>query len=338
MAWKYPSTGQKSCRNAKGEDIPCPGTGQDGEFQTGTPWPKPRFAPDGDLVQDRLTGLTWTLNANPGDLPLTWTEALNLARDMNRKRAHGRNDWRLPNKRELLSLVDYSEHRPPLPTGHPFKNISQNWYWTSTSAARNTAYAWYVHMAGARIFYGKKDSRYLAWPVCGQGNGLIPKTGQTSCFDDSGKPVPCKDTGQDADTDTGRAWPNPRFEPAGDTVQDRLTGLTWTRNADLARGMTAWQDALALVAEMNREKSHDRANWRLPTIVEMEYLTDASQHDPALPAGHPFTDVREAYWTSTTSCFEPDWSWCLYLHKGACGVGHKPGKEFFVWAVSGPEG
>ncbi|MBI4791951.1 MAG: hypothetical protein HY789_04280 [Deltaproteobacteria bacterium] len=38
-------------------------------------------------------------------------------------------------------------------------------------------------------------------------------------------------------------------------------------------------------------------------------------------------------WSATTSFFKTDWAWVLYLEKGACGVGHKPGKTFFVWAV-----
>ncbi len=54
---------------------------------------------------------------------------------------------------------------------------------------------------------------------------------------------------------------------------------------------------------------------------------------PALPAGHPFIDVRDVYWSSTTSLYEPDWAWSLYLDKGAVGVGQKAQARFHVWAV-----
>jgi hypothetical protein len=54
-----------------------------------------------------------------------------------------------------------------------------------------------------------------------------------------------------------------------------------------------------------------------------------------LPEGHPFSDVRDVYWSSTTSLFEPDWAWALYLDKGAVGVGQKRQARFYVWAVSG---
>jgi hypothetical protein len=56
-------------------------------------------------------------------------------------------------------------------------------------------------------------------------------------------------------------------------------------------------------------------------------------HGPALTRGHPFFDLREVYWSSTTSAFEPDWAWALYLDKGAVGVGQKGHARFHVWAV-----
>ena len=74
-------------------------------------------------------------------------------------------------------------------------------------------------------------------------------------------------------------------------------------------------------------------SWRLPNINELESPVDCSTHSPALPKGHLFGDVREGYWSSTTSMFEPDWAWALYLTKGAVGVGQKRGAHFSVWAV-----
>jgi len=40
--------------------------------------------------------------------------------------------------------------------------------------------------------------------------------------------------------------------------------------------------------------------------------------------------VREAYWSSTTGTYEPDWARALYLDKGAVGVGQKAGAHFHV--------
>jgi hypothetical protein len=118
----------------------------------------------------------------------------------------------------------------------------------------------------------------------------------------------------------------------GDAVIDRLTGLCWLRTADLTGRQVTWSQALAAVADFNQNAKGSDV-WRLPNINELESLVDCSTHSPALPAEHPFRDVREGYWSSTTSMFEPDWAWALYLSKGAVGVGQKWGAHFFVWMV-----
>ena len=73
--------------------------------------------------------------------------------------------------------------------------------------------------------------------------------------------------------------------------------------------------------------------WRLPNINELESLVDCGTHSLALPDGHPFNEVGDVYWSSTTSLYEPDWAWALYLDKGAVGVGQKTYARFRVWAV-----
>ncbi len=118
-------------------------------------------------------------------------------------------------------------------------------------------------------------------------------------------------------------------------MRDRLTGLVWLRRGDLVSEPVSWQQAFDLVAAMNeRRREEGNSRWRLPNINELESLTDCSQHSPALPQGHPFIHLQDVYWSSTTSFFEPDWAWALYLAKGALGVGLKPGRTFFVWPVA----
>lgn len=100
-------TGQQCCYDAEGNQIPCSGTGQDAEYLKGIPWPTPRFQLHDELVTDRLTGLVWILNANLAEFPMTWQEALDFVAEMNREKSFGFSDWRLPNRRELHSLMDY---------------------------------------------------------------------------------------------------------------------------------------------------------------------------------------------------------------------------------------
>ncbi len=337
MTPSYLCTGQRSCHDETGQVIPCGGSGQDAEFRAGIPWPAPRFEVQNGVVLDRLTGLYWTRHANLAEYPMTWPEALGFVAGMNRERTLGFSDWRLPNRRELRSLMSHQARQPALPEQHPFTHLFLGWYWTSTSAAISPAHAWYLHLEGARMFYGGKDQSYLVWPVRGESR-VLPATGQTQCFDANGREIACAGTGQDGEFRAGAPWPAPRFTAQGDKVLDRLTGLYWRRRADCARGPVNWREALAAVAILNRAETKPHESWRLPNINELESLVDCAAHSPALSPGHPFEEVQAAYWSSTTSLFEPDWAWALYLDKGAIGVGQKHGRHFHVWAVGGGAG
>jgi hypothetical protein len=328
----YLQTGQVTCHGTSGIEVSCPGSGQDAEFKKGIPWPSPRFEPRGETVLDNLTRLGWTQNANLAEFPLTWQEALDYVSSMNRKKAFGYFDWRLPNRRELLSLISYQARKPALPEGHPFGNVFFGWYWTATTAAINTAYAWYIHLEGARTFYGGKEQFFLLWPCRGEGYKILPSTGQTQCYDASGRIIPCIGTGQDGEFRFGQEWPEPRFSIFNEFVIDRLTDLCWVKKADLTGGPVTWIEAFDAIATLNLN-SKGKVLWRLPNVNELESLVDCSAHSSALPAGHPFRDVQEGYWSSTTSMFEPAWAWALYLTKGAIGVGKKSGAHFSVWAV-----
>jgi hypothetical protein len=321
------ATGQSECFDTKGRPVDCLGCGQDGEFRTGLPWPVPRFKLlENEQVLDRLTDLIWTRVASLGDFPMSWVEALAAVKLMNEESALGHADWRLPSRRELSSLVSYSHHRPALPAGHPF-TVSQTWYWTSTTAVIAPDCAWRVHLEGGRMFYGDKTRDAMVWPVRGE-SPVLARTGQRGCWDATGSLIDCTATGQDGDLRSGVPWPQPRFALEEDGVRDMLTGLLWARSTDHL-GACTWEEAL-LAATRLRDKGRP---WRLPTIRELESLVDAEQHDPALPE-HPFTDIREAYWSSTSSAYAPDWAYCLYLHKGAVGVGFKAKREFHAWFVS----
>lgn len=74
------------------------------------------FIANGDgTVTDRATGLMWS-QADSGQ-GLTWTEALAWVETMNGESYLGFTDWRLPDAKELESIVDYS--RSPDTTGSP---------------------------------------------------------------------------------------------------------------------------------------------------------------------------------------------------------------------------
>lgn len=327
MARHILRTGQTHCYDNFGREIGCVGSGQESDILIGLDWPSPRFVSLGQAVEDRLTGLVWHPSANPLEFPLSWTDALAEIVHMNEAGVLGRNDWRMPNRREARSLIDHSRRDPALPAGHPFLDVFGGWMWTSTTAAIAPAYAWRIQLAGGRMFYGAKGEDGVLWPVAGESRGLAA-TGQATCHDEFGRAAPCGEIplGQDGATKAGVAWPEPRFFPVADGVLDELTGLVWSTSANLTGGFVDWATALAVAKEAG-------PGFRLPTINELESLVDASRHSPALPVGHPFKDAPEALWSTTTSGYEHDWAFCLYLDKGAVGVGYKSAREFAAWAV-----
>ena len=327
----YIWSGQLSCHDAGGQLISCEGSGQDAEFQRGIPWPEKQFQVEGGVVRDRLTNLLWLRDANIAGFPLTWQEAFDYVHEMNRVSHLGFDDWRVPNRRELYSLLSFQAFRPALPEGHPFRNVFPGWYWTSTTAAITPSHAWYIHMEGARMFYGGKDQSFLLWPLRGGVSSVLPASGQKLCYDNEGKCIDCIGSGQDGEFQYGAVWPEPRFHVESETIYDHLTRLCWMRRADLTGEPATWSEALSAVDHLNDKQSGRR--WRLPGINELESLVDCSQWEPALSRLSQLEQIRKSYWSSTTSLFEPDWAWALYLEKGAVGVGQKTGRHFHVWPV-----
>jgi hypothetical protein len=149
------------------------GPGDDGALQKGVPWPSPRFSDNANgTVTDNLTGLIWLKNANVFGGKKNWVTALT---DCNSLAASGTltdgsaaGDWRLPNRRELFSLIDDSNFDLVLPTGHPFVNVKGD-YWSSTTLVPTAVmgFAWVVNMSNGYVFTQGKETELYVWPVRG---------------------------------------------------------------------------------------------------------------------------------------------------------------------------
>ncbi|MDD2856666.1 MAG: DUF1566 domain-containing protein, partial [Desulfuromonadaceae bacterium] len=154
--------------------VQLPRTGQttsyvaadDGALKTGAVWPTVRFTDNGNgTVDDNLTGLVWSKNANPAGTTKSWQGALDYIKTLNSSSYMGYNDWRLPNVTELESLIDAEKYNPALPGGHPFSGVQSFNYWSSTSYASNSTYAWYVYMYNGYVFNYYKSNSFYVWPV-----------------------------------------------------------------------------------------------------------------------------------------------------------------------------
>jgi hypothetical protein len=163
-----------SSRPAKTGQTTSYGTGSDGDLEKGVVWPNPRFTDNSNgTVTDNLTGLIWLKNANC-DRTKTWADALTYCNNL----AHGAcgltdgssaGDWRLPNVKELQSLIDFDNSDPALPTGNPFTDVQSFVYWSSTTYADDTPYAWEVDLYDGYVSdWNKDDGEYdSVWPVRG---------------------------------------------------------------------------------------------------------------------------------------------------------------------------
>jgi hypothetical protein len=141
-------------------------TGDDGDLQKGVAWPVPRFTDHGDgTVTDNLTGLMWTKDANMYG-QRTWADALS---DCASCTEGGHSDWRLPNVRELHSLIDYGRYNPAFPAGHPFTNVQSSWYRSSSTYASATSAAWLVNLSNGGVFGNGKSygTGHYVWCVRG---------------------------------------------------------------------------------------------------------------------------------------------------------------------------
>lgn len=185
--------------NAETIDLPKTGqtatyaTGDDGDLQKGVAWPSPRFTDNGDgTVKDNLTGLIWLQDASC-DGVMAWSNALDHANelydgcsdcggddeDCGLSDDSSAGDWRLPNVKELQSLIDFSEYNPVLPSGHPFTGVQSSDYWSSTTNADITSTAWRVYMSDGAAVSDDKSSGYFVWSVR---DATAKEDGVSECF------------------------------------------------------------------------------------------------------------------------------------------------------------
>jgi len=156
-----PATGQTQCYMGvlNWEEIDCSNTGQDGFYQNGCPM-EGRFVDNEDgTVTDTCTGLTWqqaTMSAS-----YTWAEALRLCESFE---LGGETDWRLPNVRELQSIVDYGRVHPAI---DPVFSATPTPYWSSSSMVNGPDSAWLVDFNIGLLILGGKDSHTLVRAVRG---------------------------------------------------------------------------------------------------------------------------------------------------------------------------
>ncbi|AGP37186.1 DUF1566 domain-containing protein [Sorangium cellulosum] len=189
----------------------CPGPsdpffGQDGNYEIAVP----SYTEDDGTVKDSVTGLTWEKVTESGTFTLQG--ATEHCTTLSADQVGGIATWRLPTRRELVSILDFG-HTTAFPDIF-FTSTQDSFYWSATDVADDDSFAWGVLAADASVGFFKKDM-FGARALCVGGEGGM----------------------ESPELSFGEEW-----------VLDGRTGLVWERHASLTRFI--WNGALAHCEEL----------------------------------------------------------------------------------------
>jgi len=168
VARGLPQTGADPTTYADYDEV----SGEDG-YPKNWGWSGTHFTDNGDFtITDNATGLMWAqdpINDIGGAFAsgMAWSDAITNCNDLT---FAGYSDWRLPNVKELQSIVNYGRANPSIgettASQSPWENTQSARYWSSTTHADSTTSAWLVV-----FYYGvvtnnlKTTATYYVRPV-----------------------------------------------------------------------------------------------------------------------------------------------------------------------------
>jgi hypothetical protein len=224
------------------------------------------------VVLDRVTGLTWQ-RALTGKL-VTFADARRNCEELT---LAGYDDWRLPSRIELASILDLTRTQPAIDVA-VFPNTPSDWFWTSSAAAGDPQSAWYVY-----FYFG------------------YPKTDLVS----NQFSVRCVRGG------TQKSALPAHYDVQTEIVRDLGTGLSWARAvSDQALGFDA---ARAYCSNLGLAGKA----WRVPSMPELLTLIDERAVQPPLIDRSAFPNTpSEAFWSSSSFGGSAGMAWQVYFDQG----------------------
>ncbi|HNS45365.1 MAG TPA: DUF1566 domain-containing protein [Alphaproteobacteria bacterium] len=189
-----------------------------------------------EIVTDNYTRLDWQRTLSPNTYG--WQEAIDYCAGLI---YGGYEDWRLPNDRELESIINNGYDRPAI-DGGAFPHTPSSFFWSSRPNMDSLEeWAWGVDFGDATTRFGNKGTKYSV--RCVRGN----ERSFSSIFSLSEKPI----------------------------VTDRTSGLIWTMYYSSS---VSWQASLGYCQSLNYAGYQD---WRLPNIYELKTLIYRGKANPA---------------------------------------------------------
>jgi hypothetical protein len=181
LAQAFPETGQTTCYDAGGLVIACAGSGQDGETLGGSPL---SYTDNGDgTITDNNTKLMWEKLSDDGSIHdkddnYDWTTAVTTKiAALSSGSFAGHTDWRLPNVRELQSIINYQNSFPSVSTAFNTGCVAsctvtscsctQSFFWSATTYQNIPNWGWIVYFGDGYILADIKTNGYHVRAVRG---------------------------------------------------------------------------------------------------------------------------------------------------------------------------
>jgi hypothetical protein len=144
-----------------------PKTGESGG--AGQAWPSPRFIDNGDgTITDDLTGLMW--QKQPTTSTKLFDKAMDYANDLSFATY---TDWRVPNRKELMSLINLGEtNLAAWLNSAGFVDVQAGKYWTSTHSPVDDMVLYTMDLSGGGVYEPDGDwagaATEYVWAVRGR--------------------------------------------------------------------------------------------------------------------------------------------------------------------------
>jgi hypothetical protein len=231
-----------------------------------------------DLVLDEVTGLSWQRGTalGPGELGSFTRDDAALHCEALVQGRH--DDFRLPTRLELVSIVDASSRNPAIDRT-AFPEAPAVATWSASDFPADPERAFHVGFQLGDTNTSPIASEQLARCVRNERRPHLPT--------------------------------NDRFEMNPGTVTDRMTGLTWEREISVVQKV--FPDAMSYCVNLAIDGT---GGFRAPTVKELQTIVDDTESPVAVDPGvFPDTGAVQ-FWSSSLVAGDPASGWVVQFADG----------------------